>query len=272
MLCWTNGEFVDSAQVMVSPINHGAFFGVNYTEIFRTYNREAVFLESYYAQLCERLKDYYMMMPYSILEIRDVINKLNAQDNKDGAFAIHVTATNPDVFQFDHSYTEMLVIIVRHPVEPILFYREKEAFWLKTIYNCDSPSVYVRASFERSSKSYEGFFVTKEGVVAAGIRSIIFWVKNDILYTPSLDVGIYPTVPRQLVIRLARVMGYQVQEGVYLNYELEQADECFIVSPLDDIVPIRRLGDVIFAGEAGLLYERLYHAYGHEISQQLRRD
>lgn len=272
MLCWVNGEFVDVAQVRVSPISHGAFFGVNYIETFRTYNREAVFLESYYAQLCERLKDYYMMMPYSILEIRAAINKLNAQDHKDGAFTIHVTATNPDIFQFEQPYTDMFVMIVRHPVEPIAFYREKEAFWLKTNYNCDAPSAYVRASFERPNKSYEGFFVTKEGAVTAGIRSIIFWVKNDILYTPSLDVVIYPTVPRQLVIRLACIMGYQVQEGVYLQYELQQADECFIVSPLDDIVPICRLGDVTFAGEAGLLYERLYHAYGHEISQQLRRD
>lgn len=271
MLCWMNGEFVESEQLMVSPINHGVFYGVNYTEMIRIYNGEAVFLESYYAQLCERLKDYSMTMPYSIVEIREAIDCL-CRELKDGICSIHVVATNADIFHATQDYTALRVIILCNLVDPIQFYKEKEALWLQTAYSSDSPSTHIRANRELPDfERYEGFFMTRQGVIAQGITSIIFWAKDDILYTPSLQVGIYPTVPRQLVIKLATAMGYIVQEGAYLSYELEQADECLIVNTLEEIVPISRIGHATFAGQEGLLYERLYHAYGHEILKELRR-
>lgn len=273
MLCWVNGKVIDAESLKVSPISHGAFYGVNCTEVLRTYNGEAVFLENYYAKLCERLKDYFMVMPYSITDIRQAIDQLSMQDNEESILSIHVTATEPNVFHFENEYREVLAIVMRSLAEPVQFYKEKEALWLQTAYAIDSPSTCIRARLEVPDlEKYEGFFVTKQGTIATSITSIIFWAKDDILYTPLLDRAVHPTVPRQLVMSLATAMGYQVREGDYVKFELEQADECFIVNPIEEIVPIHRLGDVTFAGQDGLLYERLYHAYGHEVSRQLRRD
>ncbi|WP_249686102.1 aminotransferase class IV, partial [Bacillus velezensis] len=38
----------------------------------------------------------------------------------------------------------------------------------------------------------EGFFLTEQGYAAEGLTSNVFWVNNDILYTPSLETGILP--------------------------------------------------------------------------------
>ena len=168
-------------------------------------------------------------------------------------------------------YTELQVLVLREPAKPLAQF-EKEAIWLQTVYKSESPSTRIRAGFEVPTfERFEGFLTTTRDVIAEGVTSSIFWAKNDILYTPSLRVGIRPTVIRQTIIQLAQIMGYNVQEDFYLKYELEEAHECFIVNSLEEIVPITRIGHAAFAGREGLAYERLYHAYGHEISQRLRR-
>lgn len=267
MLCWVNGVFVDVEQIK----EHIRLDEITYTEVFRTYEGSAVFLASYYMQLCERLKDYETIMPYSITEIREVIARLNAQGSEDGAFSIHVIA-KPHQLPFLERELEVVVLIMRRPVEPIGFYREKQAIWLQVPYRRDALQTFLHVCPKQmDDRSMEGFLVTENGEVATSITSIIFWAKDDILYTPSLQVGIYPTVSRQLVIEVAKKMGYHVREDIYLPYEVEEAHECFIVNPIDEIIPIQRLGQATFAGQDGLLYERLYYAYGYEILRELRR-
>ena len=273
MRCWMDGKIVEVENLNVLPISHGTLHGVNYTETFRVYKGRPVFLQDYYARLCEQLKMYNITMPYTITELEEAIAQVNSLWNEDSIFYIHITSTEPNVFQFVQDYSALRIIILQQRVAPIYFYKEKEAFWLQTPYKSESPSTRIRASLEvHNFERYEGFFINEQGIITEGITSIIFWVKDDILYTPSLHIGINPTVPRQLIIQLAIKMGYQVQEGAYMKYELEQAYECFIVNSLEEIVPINRIGDITFAGHDGLVYERLFHAYGHEILKQLRRD
>lgn len=272
MRCWIDGKIVDVKDDIL-PISHGTVRNVNYTETFRAYKGKLVFLQDYYVQLCEQLKMYHITMPYTITELKEAMDQLNNLQNEDSVFSIHVTSLVSNIFQFVPDHSELRIIIVQQQVKPIQFYREKEAFWLQTPYKSESTSVRVRAGFEVADfERYEGFFVDEQGVITEGVTSVIFWVKDDILYTPSLNVGIVPTVMRQLIMQLAINMGYKVQEGSYLKYELEQAHECLIVNPIEEIVPINRIGPKKFAGYDGLLYERLFHAYGHEISKQLRRD
>src|SRR5699024_10840268 len=66
-----------------------------------------------------------------------------------------------------------------------------------------------------SDSMKEGIFLTKEGYVAEGIVSNIFFVKDKKVYTPSLETGILPGVTRRFILSLLRKLSLPYQEGLY---------------------------------------------------------
>ena len=49
--------------------------------------------------------------------------------------------------------------------------------------------------------------------MAEGVTSNLFWIKNDILYTPSLETGILPGIIRAWVLDKASALNLDVREG-----------------------------------------------------------
>lgn len=282
MLCWMNGQYIESDELRISPMDHGFLYGLGFFETFRTYRGEVVFLYEHYVRLCEGLQEYRIAMPYTLDELEGVIKKLNEQDGKDGYFRINVSAGVHDIGLAPQQYPEPNVIVFRKSLAVAPRGTEKQAQWLETARN--SPEQVKRHKSHHYGNNvsarlelpnltdFEGFFLTKNNLVAEGITSNIFWVKNDILYTPSIDLGILPGITRQIVLQLAAVLEVSVREGVYYKEELERADECFITNSVQELVPISKVGHVSFAGAQGLMYQKLQLAYEAEISHALRRD
>ena len=158
--------------------------------------------------------------------------------------------------------------------------KEKQAIWLKTPRNKAEGMMRfkshhygnnVLARFEVPNLAdYEGFFLTETDFIAEGITSNIFWVKDDILYTPSLETGILGGITRKQVIQLAKKLGFIVKEGTYKVAELEQADECFVTNAVQELVPIYKIGDNMFKGAAGQAYQKLHKIYVDEILQRIK--
>ena len=281
MICWMNGKYMDANELMISPFDHGFLYGLGFFETLRTYEGKAVFLEEHYQRLCEGLKEYRIGMPYSVKEIADIIKRLNGQNEEDGYFRINVSAGIHDIGLAPTEYPSPTVIVFHKPLASVVRGKEKQARWLKTVRNTPEQAIRykshhygnnVTARFELPNLAdYEGFFITEKGLVAEGITSNIFWVKDGILYTPSVDTGILLGITRQWVMLLAEQLHIPVQEGLYVKEELEQADECFITNSVQELVPISKLGNRRFAGEDGLIYEQLHRAYVALILQAIGR-
>lgn len=281
MLCWMNGKYMDANELMISPFDHGFLYGLGFFETLRTYEGKVVFLEEHYLRLCEGLKEYRIAMPYSVKEFADIIKRLNGQNEEDGYFRINVSAGVHDIGLAPIEYPSPTIIVFRKPLASAVRGKEKQARWLKTVRNTPEQAIRykshhygnnVTARFELPNLvEYEGFFITEKGLVAEGITSNIFWAKDGILYTPSVDTGILAGITRQWVILLAEQLHIPVQEGFYVKEELEQADECFVTNSVQELVPISKLGNRRFAGEDGLIYEQLHRAYVAQILQAIGR-
>lgn len=87
----------------------------------------------------------------------------------------------------------------------------------------------------------EGIMLGTDGHVAEGTVSNIFIVKNGIIKTPPLSVGILNGVTRSIVVGLAGENNIPVTEHHFYPDELYSADECFITSTLYEIMPITSL-------------------------------
>lgn len=58
--------------------------------------------------------------------------------------------------------------------------------------------------------------------MAEGVTSNIFWVKDDILYTPSLEAGILPGITRAWILEQAQSVGMEIREGLFTKNDVEQ--------------------------------------------------
>lgn len=275
MLCWMNGQYIDEQDLKISPFDHGFLYGLGFFETFRTYEGKAVYLHEHFSRLLEALKEYRIHFPYTLQNIEEVIEKLNAQDGKEGYFRLNVSAGVHPIGLAPSEYTEPTVILFRKELPEMVRGAEKEAVWLKTARNSPEQQTRykshhygnnVRARLELPSlASQEGFFTDQNGVIAEGITSNVFWIKDGILYTPSTNLGILPGITRKKVIQLAEELQIPVREGRFMAWELEQADECFITTAVQELVPISRIGEVRFAGSEGRLYKKLHQKYLQKI-------
>ncbi|MEG0259875.1 MAG: aminodeoxychorismate lyase [Lysinibacillus sp.] len=276
MHCWMNGQYMQAEDLRISPFDHGFLYGLGFFETFRTYNGKVLFLEEHYKRLTAALTQYHIHMPYTEEAIREVIEELTKQaDYKDGYFRLNVSAGIHDIGLQPTAYTEPTVIVFRKELQATPRGQEKMAKWLMTPRNIPEQEIRVKSHhygnnvlgrFEVPSlATTEGFFVTPKGYVAEGVTSNIFWVEDDILYTPSLQTGILPGITRRWVLNIAQALGYRVREGLFRKEELEKAQECFITNSIQELVPISKIDNYLLLGDEGPAYNRFHQAYIEEI-------
>lgn len=270
MWCWKDGEFVQAEDLRISPFDHGFLYGLGFFETFRTYNNEPFLFTQHMERMKMALNEYNIRMPYSNDELMGVIRALNEKSgNQDGYFRLNVSAGNEGLGLQARTYDNPTVILFRK--ELLAGCSEKEAVWLETRRNTPEQSIrykshhYANNILARqevaSLKDVEGFFLTEEGFIAEGITSNIFWVKDGELFTPSLETGILNGITRQCVMKLAEKLNLQVNEGLFFKESLQNAEECFVTTSIQEIVPIHSIDECRFAGVEGRIYQLLHELY-----------
>jgi len=279
MQCWINGNYVAAEDLRISPFDHGFLYGLGFFETFRTYNGKVLLLDAHMDRLQAALAQFRIHMPYTKQELLAVCEQLNAAaGGVDGYFRVNVSAGEHGIGLQPEEYTQPNVIVFRKELPDTPRGQEKTAQWLETKRNTPEGASRVKSHhygnnvlgrFELPSLAVqEGFFLTAHGYVAEGVTSNIFWAKNDILYTPSLETGILPGITRAWVIEQAELLGMEVQEGLFTKKDLEQGCECFITNSVQELVPIWRLEDKQLLGNKGPIYLRLHEAFVKEVEQE----
>ncbi|ARK24981.1 4-amino-4-deoxychorismate lyase [Sporosarcina sp. P37] len=283
MICWMNGVQQEADSLRISPFDHGFLYGLGFFETFRTYEGKVFLYESHMIRLRSALADYRIEMPYTDEEILAAVYSLYQENGgEDGYYRLNVSAGVHDIGLAPAQYEQPTVLIFQKPLHLPPVHTEKDGVWLKTVRNEPESAVRhkshqyannVKGRLELASlKETEGFFVTSEGYVAEGITSNIFWAAEGQLYTPSLETGILPGTTRAFVIETAAELGLTVTEGLYMPNELESAEELFITNAVQELVPIRQVGEKIFSGKEGSVYRQLHAGYQQAVNRMKESD
>jgi 4-amino-4-deoxychorismate lyase len=275
MMCWMNGEFVQAKDLKISPFDHGFLYGVGFFETFRTYNGNLFLFQAHMNRLKKALSEYRIAMPYDNAEIIAAVLKLNDSAGTDGYFRLNVSAGVHDIGLAPSSYATPTVILFRKELPETVAGAEKEGIWLDTTRNDPESAVRhkshnflnnVRGRLELPSlKEHEGLFLNKDGFVAEGVTSNVFWVKDGQLFTPAIETGILPGTTRAFVMEIAEVDGMIVKEGFYTREDVEAADELFVTNAIQEIVPLGSIGEISLPGATGFYYKKLHKLYKKAI-------
>lgn len=279
MKFWMNGKVVAKKSLQLSPFDHGLLYGHGCFETFRSYRGHVPLLHYHYERLLQTLNVLKINFPYSEEIIEKAVNQLLAQMNgPDCVFRLTVTAGEWQEDGYSKPNVWMTAAMLSSTARGV----EKRGKWLSVRHRGRADQLDVRG-FHYSdlrcgqmeladATKYEGLLLNEQELVTEGVRSNIFWVKNDILYTPSLSLGIVKGITREWVITLAREIGIEVREGEFDRGEVESAHEVFLTNAVDEFIPLSQIGRYKFAGSVGSLYNRLHQAYVYILEQQLKGD
>lgn len=281
-----DGRVVNTAEAVVSVMDHGLLYGMGLFETFRTYRGEPFLLERHLRRLtdsCKMLGITYTPDPERIREW--ILRVMSANELQDAYVRYTVTAgvealglpagdyTNP---------TELLYIKPLPELPDSLYKQGKALQLLVTPRNTPETAVRLKSLHymnnimaKRELQSYsdavrlqaEGLMLTENGDLAEGIVSNIFFIKDGKLYTPDVETGILPGITRAFVLELADDLGIPAEEGRYTWDVLTLADEIFTTGSVQELVPVTSLlrsGEenvVVGSGFAGPITEHLLKTY-----------
>jgi len=90
----------------------------------------------------------------------------------------------------------------------------------------------------KGKNAYEAIFVSPDGFLKEGATSNIFFIKNKVIYTPGLSLGILPGITRGVIIKIIREMGLRVKEGKFKIADFNHSDEAFLTNSSFGLIPV----------------------------------
>ena len=275
MVIYCNGQYIEEQDAVISPFDHGFLYGMGIFETVRIYDRHPFLLDDHLVRLQKGLDEMGIRTIVRKEEITAIVQKLLRLNNLSNArVRINYSAGIGKAGLPEDDYFDPILIVFISPLsEAANCIVEKEAVILKLRRNMPETgnrlkshhfgnNIAAKMELQTTYPNAEGIFLTKDGFVAEGITSNVFWVKNKVIYTPGENTGILMGITRQWIIAAAKKMGYEIQEGSFPLSELERAEEVFLTNSIQEIVAINKLIEIgVYQGAAGKITQALYQQY-----------
>ncbi|MBD3922757.1 aminodeoxychorismate lyase [Paenibacillus sp. PR3] len=286
-----NGSVIEAEKAVVGVYDHGFLYGLGLFETFRTYGGEPYLLDRHLRRLTDGCRA--LQISYSPDEriIREWLSEvIAANDLEDAYVRMTVSAGDEGLGLPTGAYERpnVWLLVKQLPVTPPSVYElGRELRLLQTVRNTPEGEIRLKSLHYMNniiakqellragaSAGAEGLLLTKEGYLSEGIVSNLFFVRNNRVYTPSLDAGILPGITRERVMELAAEAGYSVEEGLYRWNELVEADEAWMTSSIQELIPITTLTDSngehyqVGSGRAGRIHQQLLASYRQDCSKE----
>ncbi len=106
----------------------------------------------------------------------------------------------------------------------------------------------ILARLEAGSDADEAIMLDSTGAVTEGATSNLFFVRDDVLHTPSLSGPVLPGITRDVVLSLADDASIPTETGRYEPDEVREADEAFLTNTTWELRPLARMDDATVGG------------------------
>jgi branched-chain amino acid aminotransferase len=291
-LIWMNGEFVAWEDAKVHVLTHAIHYGTGVFEGVRCYETEqgpAIFRHREHLERLRRSAElYYMDLPYSPDELREVTHELIARNG------LRECYIRPVVYR---GYGPMGLDPLDNPVECFIAVwewgaylgedgkekgvRAKFSSWRRISPESLMPQAKacgqylnsVLAKIESRKAGYdEAILLDHKGVVCEGTGENVFVVRDGEIATPPPSASILDGINRRSVIEIARDLGYRLVERDIAREELALADEVFLTGTAAELTPVREIDDIDIGppGEITRQVQRVFDDALHGRAERYR--
>ena len=270
---YLNRQYLPLEEARVSVEDRGFLFGDGIYEVVRFYGGRPFHLEAHLQRLHRSAEGTRMPLPDAVSDLPSIIERVQAE-NKLQNSEIYIECTRGPAHPRSHPFpveTNPTLLVMPVPLRPLL--ESALTLGLATItvpdirwHRCDIKSIMLLPSAmakqqARESGAYEAIFI-RNGIVTEGASTNILAVIEGTLWTHPANEAILAGITRQVVLELAAELGQAVREESFTQDQMYGADEVFLASTTNEVVPITRIdGHMIGEGRPGPVTMRLRKAF-----------
>jgi branched-chain amino acid aminotransferase len=282
LIIYLDGKFVKQSEAKISVFDQGVLFGDGVFEGIRVYSGAVFKCEEHVNRLYDSAKMLMIDIPISKEKLIDVVLETCRKNQiKEGYVRLVVTRGVGDLSILPPERSKPTVFCIASSI----------TIYPKEMYNKGMPIITaaqrrnkatiidpqikslnylnnILAKIEAEQAGVpEALMLTEEGIVAECTGDNIFVVKEGVLTTPPIHVGILAGITRNTVMMLAKEMNIEVIEKEFTLFNVYTADECFLTGTAAEVISVREVDKrVIGNGEAGPITKKLLKAF-HEYTQ-----
>ncbi len=282
MQIYIDGEYYSKEDAKLSVFDHGLLYGDGVFEGIRTYNGRVFECDGHIDRLYASAQVIALDIPLSRQEMIDVMMEtIRRNEAYDGYIRLVVTRGVGDLGLNPSKCPKATVFciasgITLYPAE--VYQNGFKVATLSTRRNdpqAINPAVKslnylnnVMGALELRDRGVnEGLFLTTAGYVCECTADNFFMVKGHKLLTPHPATGALKGITRGVAMRLAGLMGLDVEEGFYTLYDVYTADEAFLTGTAAEVGPIVEVDKrPIGAGVPGPVTKEIISRF-HEYAQ-----
>jgi branched-chain amino acid aminotransferase len=279
MQVYLNGRLVPAKEALISVFDHGFLYGDGIYETMRVYDGVTFMLDEHLRRLYRSASLIGLTVPLDTDSLKTSIYDTLIANSLKNAFVRLTVSRGYGLIGLDPDLCpEPTIVIIAQEMKdfPKSFYEKginliipetrrnfKEAInpQIKSLNFLNN----ILAKIESKKKgAYEVIMLNVYGKLTEGTVCNVFFFKNGVLCTPSLECGILDGITRRVVIDLALRDGLKVKEDEFTKEDLYPAEEVFVTNSTMEVMPVSKVDDQKYA--VGNITKLLHKAYREEVN------
>jgi branched-chain amino acid aminotransferase len=281
MYIFLNDKIIAEHEAVVSVYDHGFLYGDGIYETMRAYDAVVFMFERHMARLNRSASLIRLRLPEEGYIRNAVYETLDANGLSDAYIRITVSRGKGEIGLDPDLCREPTFVVIAEKFReyPQEFYKQGVRLTIaktrRNLRDAVDPKIKslnflnnILAKIEAKERgSYEALMLNIGGFIAEGTVSNIFFVRDNVLFTPSPEVGILDGITRELIIGLAKGAGMEVDEGRFYPEDLFHSSEVFLTNTTAEVMPVSRVEGVQF--EVGDMTRSLHRLYREAVAQYI---
>jgi D-alanine transaminase len=277
-IAYVNGQYLPESEAKISIFDRGFLFADGVYEVTPIVNGKLVDYDAHVERLERSLNELRMAWPCTKDELRAMhVELIKRNALKEGIIYMQVTRGVADrMFNFPKEITSTLVafpqvmtlvdnVNARTGVKVVT---TADIRWLRR----DIKSVMLLAPVLGKQEAYEKgaseAWMVEDGKVTEGTSSNAYIVKGDTIITRPLSNRILAGCTRRALFRLSKEHGVKIEERLFTPEEAYAADEAFLTSASQFVMPIVEIdGKRVGGGQPGPVTRKLRELFLEEAQR-----
>ncbi len=286
MYVYLNDRIVPAEDAVVSVFDHGFLYGDGIYETMRAYNGIVFMIDEHIKRLFRSASLIGLKIPYNSEKLKSSIYKTIQANNLENAYIRLTISRGCGSLGLDPDFCQKpsIVIIAKEQKDypKSLYQKGLKVIIAKTRRNFKeaiNPRIKslnflnnILAKLEAKEKNAnEAIMLNVYGKLTEGTICNVFFYKDNVLFTPSVDCGILDGITRGIVIDIAKKQGIRVKEGKFTKTDIYSANEIFVTNTTMEVMPVSELdGNKYPAGEISKNLRKFYRQKVKEYIKNYR--
>lgn len=248
MFIYANGTWVESEQAVVPFNDQGFLYGESLFETVRINQGRPFRLEKHLDRMRSGMHTILMDGDEQLAAIPEILETYISKNELINALTRVIITRGASAGSPWKTVSKPSIYMTSRPINkpepwPVkVVFLEEEKYPILRFHPAIKSGNYLGNMLAKkdaeAAGAFEPVFVNGDGFVTECAIRNIFFIKDGVLLTPSLELGVLPGVIRDTIMELAHKRQLDVQETLISQDEAQNMDEAFISSTGVGVLPV----------------------------------